>query len=240
MRVCVCMCVWHVWLVLCMQVAGKGVPAWPDIPKQQGNQLGNLTPADRHGSVQVSHMWTPHIILSEESGRLQTSIWIVTPCYPVVDMKISEECVAFISESQEAVGCIGWVHWRSDELLLKPLKTVNVTIHWFAVGSVSCLHFTDLINYLSLQLAYITLLMSEMRMEAACASRVSVFCEAKSHIPENHNLKKCHCEELNPFKITVLCVVKHIMKQLIGVEQHMPCVVVPLHQMQEIRNWEKP
>ncbi|PSN31314.1 Casein kinase I isoform gamma-3 [Blattella germanica] len=32
---------------------GKGVPAWPDIPKQQGNQLGNLTPADRHGSVQV-------------------------------------------------------------------------------------------------------------------------------------------------------------------------------------------
>ncbi|XP_068081568.1 casein kinase I isoform X3 [Anabrus simplex] len=32
---------------------GKGVPAWPDVPKQQGNALGNLTPADRHGSVQV-------------------------------------------------------------------------------------------------------------------------------------------------------------------------------------------
>lgn len=33
--------------------AGKGVPAWPDVPKQQSNALGNLTPADRHGSVQV-------------------------------------------------------------------------------------------------------------------------------------------------------------------------------------------
>jgi hypothetical protein len=53
--VCVCLFVRLDWLVLCMQGAGKGVPAWPDIPKQQGNQLGNLTPADRHGSVQVSH-----------------------------------------------------------------------------------------------------------------------------------------------------------------------------------------
>uniref|UniRef100_A0A182F828 non-specific serine/threonine protein kinase n=1 Tax=Anopheles albimanus TaxID=7167 RepID=A0A182F828_ANOAL len=29
-----------------------GVAAWPDVPKQTGT-LGNLTPADRHGSVQV-------------------------------------------------------------------------------------------------------------------------------------------------------------------------------------------
>jgi len=140
--VCVCMCVWHVWLVLCMQVAGKGVPAWPDIPKQQGNQLGNLTPADRHGSVQVSQMWTPHLILSEENGRLQTLIWVVTPCWIVVDVNISEE-----RESQDAVGCIGWVQWRADEILLKPVETVSVTIYWFAVGSVSFLHFTDLISY---------------------------------------------------------------------------------------------
>jgi hypothetical protein len=60
-------------------------------------------------------------------------------------------------------------------MLLKPVETVNVTIYWFAVGSVSALHFTELISYPFLQLAYITLLMSEMRMEAACASRVSVF-----------------------------------------------------------------
>ena len=32
----------------------KGSSAWPDTPKQAGNMLGgNLTPADRHGSVQV-------------------------------------------------------------------------------------------------------------------------------------------------------------------------------------------
>ncbi|KAF4518386.1 hypothetical protein B566_EDAN010478 [Ephemera danica] len=30
-----------------------GVSAWPDVPKQSSNTLGNLTPADRHGSVQV-------------------------------------------------------------------------------------------------------------------------------------------------------------------------------------------
>nr|CAD7408644.1 unnamed protein product [Timema cristinae] len=38
--------------VLILQGGGKGVPAWPDVPKQT-NTLGNLTPADRHGSVQV-------------------------------------------------------------------------------------------------------------------------------------------------------------------------------------------
>lgn len=32
--------------------AKGGVAAWSDVPKQ-GNTLGNLTPADRHGSVQV-------------------------------------------------------------------------------------------------------------------------------------------------------------------------------------------
>nr|XP_024217897.1 casein kinase I-like [Halyomorpha halys] len=31
----------------------KGVPAWPDVSKQPSHTLGNLTPADRHGSVQV-------------------------------------------------------------------------------------------------------------------------------------------------------------------------------------------
>ena len=135
--VCVCMCVWHVWLVLCMQVAGKGVPAWPDIPKQQGNQLGNLTPADRHGSVQVSQMWTPYLILSKENGRLQTLIWVVTPCCLVVDVNISKERAAFVSESQDAMGCIGWVRWRADEMLPKPVEAVSVTIYWFAVASVS-------------------------------------------------------------------------------------------------------
>ena len=145
--VCVYVCVWHVWLVLCMQVAGKGVPAWPDIPKQQGNQLGNLTPADRHGSVQVSQTWTPHLILNEESGGLQTLIWVVTPCCLVVDVNISAERAAFVSESQDAVGYIGWMQWKADEMLLKPVETVNVTIYWSAVGYVSFLHFTDLIRY---------------------------------------------------------------------------------------------
>ncbi|XP_073988914.1 casein kinase I gish isoform X7 [Rhodnius prolixus] len=31
----------------------KGLSAWPDASKQGGHTLGNLTPADRHGSVQV-------------------------------------------------------------------------------------------------------------------------------------------------------------------------------------------
>jgi len=31
-------------------------------------------------------------------------------------------------------------------MLPKPVETVNVTIHWFAVGSVYFLHFTDLIS----------------------------------------------------------------------------------------------
>lgn len=40
-----------------LQGAAKGVPAWPDVPnKQPNNTLGNLTPADRHGSVQVSSL----------------------------------------------------------------------------------------------------------------------------------------------------------------------------------------
>lgn len=37
-----------------------GVAAWPDVPNKQTNAHGNLTPADRHGSVQVEfhHMKT--------------------------------------------------------------------------------------------------------------------------------------------------------------------------------------
>ncbi|XP_069958561.1 casein kinase I isoform X2 [Cherax quadricarinatus] len=37
-----------------LQGGTKGTAAWPETPKQAGNILGgNLTPADRHGSVQV-------------------------------------------------------------------------------------------------------------------------------------------------------------------------------------------
>lgn len=41
--------------------AKGGVAAWPDVPKP-GATLGNLTPADRHGSVQVSRLWVSIII----------------------------------------------------------------------------------------------------------------------------------------------------------------------------------
>lgn len=37
-----------------LQGGTKGTAAWPETPKQASNMLGgNLTPADRHGSVQV-------------------------------------------------------------------------------------------------------------------------------------------------------------------------------------------
>uniref|UniRef100_A0A182TBT0 Casein kinase 1 gamma C-terminal domain-containing protein n=1 Tax=Anopheles maculatus TaxID=74869 RepID=A0A182TBT0_9DIPT len=42
-----------------------GVAAWPDVPKQTGT-LGNLTPADRHGSVQFCVVY----ILQPERLRL--------------------------------------------------------------------------------------------------------------------------------------------------------------------------
>lgn len=41
------------WQHLYQTNAKGGVAAWPDVPKP-GATLGNLTPADRHGSVQVS------------------------------------------------------------------------------------------------------------------------------------------------------------------------------------------
>ena len=93
-------------------------------------------------------MWTLHLILSEERDRLWAVFWVVTPCCLVVDVNISEECAAFISESQDAVGHTGWVQWRADEMFLKPVQTENITIYLFGVGSVSSVHFTDLISYL--------------------------------------------------------------------------------------------
>ncbi|XP_054287378.1 casein kinase I isoform X8 [Macrosteles quadrilineatus] len=39
--------------MLIFEGGGKGVAAWPDVSKQPSHTLGNLTPADRHGSVQV-------------------------------------------------------------------------------------------------------------------------------------------------------------------------------------------
>jgi len=75
-----------------------------------------------------------------------------------------------------------------------------------------------------------TLLMSELRVEAAYASIESVFiCQEQRHIPENHNLTNHLCVKLKSFEITVLSVMKQI-----SIEQHKPYVIIPLHQMQEI------
>lgn len=56
--------------LLCVRVlptsqtnAKGGVAAWPDVPKP-GVTLGNLTPADRHGSVQVSPNFQPNSQIS--------------------------------------------------------------------------------------------------------------------------------------------------------------------------------
>lgn len=44
------------------QTSKGGVAAWPDVPKQ--GTLGNLTPADRHGSVQVRLTYYANVSLS--------------------------------------------------------------------------------------------------------------------------------------------------------------------------------
>ncbi|MPC26955.1 hypothetical protein E2C01_020107 [Portunus trituberculatus] len=50
----VCRCGSHVAMGPTLQGGTKGTAAWPETPKQASNMLGgNLTPADRHGSVQV-------------------------------------------------------------------------------------------------------------------------------------------------------------------------------------------
>ncbi|XP_069697343.1 casein kinase I isoform X1 [Periplaneta americana] len=81
--------------------AGKGVPAWPDIPKQQGNQLGNLTPADRHGSVQV---------VSSTNGELAnddpTAGHSNTPITAQAEVEIVDEtkCCCFFKRKKKKSG----------------------------------------------------------------------------------------------------------------------------------------
>lgn len=50
-----------------LQGGTKGTAAWPETPKPASNMLGgNLTPADRHGSVQVMPLFraAPHTLCS--------------------------------------------------------------------------------------------------------------------------------------------------------------------------------
>ncbi|XP_049791157.1 casein kinase I isoform X2 [Schistocerca nitens] len=81
---------------------GKGVPAWPDVPKQQSNAMGNLTPADRHGgSVQV---------VSSTNGELAnddpTAGHSNTPITAQAEVEIVDEtkCCCFFKRKKKKSG----------------------------------------------------------------------------------------------------------------------------------------
>ncbi|XP_063215572.1 casein kinase I isoform X3 [Bacillus rossius redtenbacheri] len=82
------------------KTGGKGVPAWPDVPKQQ-NALGNLTPADRHGSVQV---------VSSTNGELAnddpTAGHSNTPITAQAEVEIVDEtkCCCFFKRRKKKLG----------------------------------------------------------------------------------------------------------------------------------------
>lgn len=80
----------------------KGVPAWPDVPnKQPNNTLGNLTPADRHGSVQV---------VSSTNGELAnddpTAGHSNTPITAAAEVEIVDEtkCCCFFKRRKKKSG----------------------------------------------------------------------------------------------------------------------------------------
>lgn len=80
----------------------KGVPAWPDVPnKQPNNTLGNLTPADRHGSVQV---------VSSTNGELAnddpTAGHSNTPITQAAEVEIVDEtkCCCFFKRRKKKSG----------------------------------------------------------------------------------------------------------------------------------------
>ncbi|XP_034248618.1 casein kinase I isoform X4 [Thrips palmi] len=82
--------------------AAKGVPAWPDVPnKQPNNTLGNLTPADRHGSVQV---------VSSTNGELAnddpTAGHSNTPITAAAEVEIVDEtkCCCFFKRRKKKSG----------------------------------------------------------------------------------------------------------------------------------------
>lgn len=78
-----------------------GVSAWPDVPKQSSNTLGNLTPADRHGSVQV---------VSSTNGELAnddpTAGHSNTPITAQAEVEIVDEtkCCCFFKRKKKKSG----------------------------------------------------------------------------------------------------------------------------------------
>ncbi|XP_034248608.1 casein kinase I isoform X3 [Thrips palmi] len=89
-------------MLLVVEGAAKGVPAWPDVPnKQPNNTLGNLTPADRHGSVQV---------VSSTNGELAnddpTAGHSNTPITAAAEVEIVDEtkCCCFFKRRKKKSG----------------------------------------------------------------------------------------------------------------------------------------
>lgn len=80
---------------------GKGVAAWPDVSKQASHTLGNLTPADRHGSVQV---------VSSTNGELAnddpTAGHSNTPITAQAEVEIVDEtkCCCFFKRKKKKAG----------------------------------------------------------------------------------------------------------------------------------------
>ncbi|XP_075238402.1 casein kinase I gish isoform X1 [Lycorma delicatula] len=80
---------------------GKGVSAWPDVSKQASHTLGNLTPADRHGSVQV---------VSSTNGELAnddpTAGHSNTPITAQAEVEIVDEtkCCCFFKRKKKKAG----------------------------------------------------------------------------------------------------------------------------------------
>ena len=104
-------------------------------------------------------------------------------------------------------------------MLFKPIGTASIPAYWFAVCSVTCPHFIDLISHLS----YSFIL------------KMSLFaCKAVSRVSEKHNAVNHRCENLKHFKLIGFSVMKQIAKQPIGVNQHKPYVIISLHEMQEV------
>ncbi|XKL63992.1 hypothetical protein PGB90_006356 [Kerria lacca] len=78
---------------------GKGgVTAWPDVSKQSTHTLGNLTPADRHGSVQVVSSTNGELAADDPTaGHSNTPI----TAQPDVDMVDETKCCCFFKRKKK-------------------------------------------------------------------------------------------------------------------------------------------
>uniref|UniRef100_A0A0A9WGA3 non-specific serine/threonine protein kinase n=1 Tax=Lygus hesperus TaxID=30085 RepID=A0A0A9WGA3_LYGHE len=76
----------------------KGVAAWPDVSKQPSHTLGNLTPADRHGSVQVVSSTNGEVANDDPTAGHSNTPFTGQPEVEIVD---ETKCCCFLNERRK-------------------------------------------------------------------------------------------------------------------------------------------